>query len=237
MNNSGEAVAALAHYYKVAQGWGAVAALARLSQCWGGPASKAPSAGVDERRGGCGQRMRMRRNNNNPDPWHHLQVPSTHILVVADDLDLPLATVRLRQRGGHGGQVGEAFFILRWRWYKGGREGVCRWQGPACQQGRRRHHQLGRRCCLDEGRRRGWCGRARVLRLCSPLCRTRAPRSPPAQNGLRSIIERLGNTQEFPRLKIGIGRPSGDGPASITGLQCRASRPPSPPLSRAPLPP
>mmetsp|Transcript_4472 Transcript_4472/g.12172 ORF Transcript_4472/g.12172 Transcript_4472/m.12172 type:complete len:320 (-) Transcript_4472:144-1103(-) len=60
------------------------------------------------------------------------KVPSTHILVVADDLDLPVGTVRLRQRGGHGGQ-----------------------------------------------------------------------------NGLRSIIERLGNSQEFPRIKIGIGRPAG----------------------------
>eukprot|EP00983_Pelagomonas_calceolata_P052040 1142668-Pelagomonas_calceolata.AAC.4 len=29
------------------------------------------------------------------------------------------------------------------------------------------------------------------------------------QNGLRSIIERLGNSQEFPRIKIGIGRPAG----------------------------
>ena len=36
------------------------------------------------------------------------------------------------------------------------------------------------------------------------------------QNGLRSIIERMGNTQEFPRLKIGIGRPpSGNAAAHV----------------------
>lgn len=59
------------------------------------------------------------------------KIPSSQVLVISDDLDLPVATLRLRASGGHGGH-----------------------------------------------------------------------------NGLRSIIQRLGNTQEFPRLKIGIGRPS-----------------------------
>lgn len=29
-------------------------------------------------------------------------------------------------------------------------------------------------------------------------------------NGLRSIMERMGNTQDFPRIKVGIGRPAGE---------------------------
>lgn len=33
-------------------------------------------------------------------------------------------------------------------------------------------------------------------------------------NGLRSIMERMGNTQEFPRIKIGIGRPAGQLPVA-----------------------
>jgi len=59
------------------------------------------------------------------------QVPPEHLLVAYDDLDLPLGTVRLRPKGGHGGH-----------------------------------------------------------------------------KGMKSIIERLG-TQEFPRLRLGIGRPPG----------------------------
>ena len=59
------------------------------------------------------------------------KVPPEHLLVAYDDLDLPLGTVRLRPKGGHGGH-----------------------------------------------------------------------------KGMRSIIERLG-TQEFPRLRLGIGRPPG----------------------------
>lgn len=31
-------------------------------------------------------------------------------------------------------------------------------------------------------------------------------------NGMRSIIQRLGNTHDFPRVRIGIGRPSGQQP-------------------------
>ncbi len=59
------------------------------------------------------------------------KVPPERLLVAYDDLDLPLGTVRLRPKGGHGGH-----------------------------------------------------------------------------KGMRSIIERLG-TQEFPRLRLGIGRPPG----------------------------
>lgn len=36
----------------------------------------------------------------------HLQVPAEQVLVIADDLDLPLGKVRLRQKGGHGGHNG-----------------------------------------------------------------------------------------------------------------------------------
>lgn len=40
--------------------------------------------------------------------------------------------------------------------------------------------------------------------------RLRAKGGHGGHNGLRSIIERMGNSQEFPRLKIGIGRPAGE---------------------------
>ncbi|KAG2485648.1 hypothetical protein HYH03_015620 [Edaphochlamys debaryana] len=63
------------------------------------------------------------------------RVPPSRVLVVSDDLDQPVAQVRLRQRGGHGGH-----------------------------------------------------------------------------NGLRSIIDRMGGSQDFPRIKVGIGRPSGPMP-------------------------
>ena len=36
----------------------------------------------------------------------HVQVPAEQVLVIADDLDLPLGKVRLRQKGGHGGHNG-----------------------------------------------------------------------------------------------------------------------------------
>ena len=35
-----------------------------------------------------------------------MQVPAEQVLVIADDLDLPLGKVRLRQKGGHGGHNG-----------------------------------------------------------------------------------------------------------------------------------
>jgi PTH1 family peptidyl-tRNA hydrolase len=62
---------------------------------------------------------------------HFYKIPLTSLLVLSDDLDLPFGTIRIRARGGPGGQ-----------------------------------------------------------------------------RGMSSIIERLG-TQEFPRLRIGIGRPPG----------------------------
>ncbi len=40
--------------------------------------------------------------------------------------------------------------------------------------------------------------------------RLRAKGGHGGHNGLRSITERLGNTQDYPRLKVGIGRPSGE---------------------------
>ncbi len=40
-------------------------------------------------------------------------------------------------------------------------------------------------------------------------------------NPWRSIIARMGNTQEFPRLKVGIGRPVGDLPIATYVLQVR----------------
>jgi PTH1 family peptidyl-tRNA hydrolase len=62
---------------------------------------------------------------------HFYKIPLTNLLVLSDDLDLPFGTIRIRARGGPGGQ-----------------------------------------------------------------------------RGMSSIIERLG-TQEFPRLRVGIGRPPG----------------------------
>ncbi|GLC33765.1 hypothetical protein PLESTB_000113100 [Pleodorina starrii] len=78
------------------------------------------------------------------------RVPPGRVLVVADDLDQPVAQVRLRQKGGHGGH-----------------------------------------------------------------------------NGLRSIIDRMGGSQDFPRIKIGIGRPSGPMPIASYVLQpfSKAERP------------
>ncbi|GAX82626.1 hypothetical protein CEUSTIGMA_g10052.t1 [Chlamydomonas eustigma] len=70
------------------------------------------------------------------------KVPPSRILVVSDDLDQPTASIKLKQRGGHGGH-----------------------------------------------------------------------------NGLRSIIERMSNSQDFPRLKIGIGRPAGELPVASYVLQ------------------
>jgi len=60
------------------------------------------------------------------------KIPKQRVLVISDDLDQPLAAVRLRGKGGHGGH-----------------------------------------------------------------------------NGLRSIIHHMGGSQEFARIKIGIGRPTG----------------------------
>ncbi|GFR49518.1 hypothetical protein Agub_g11561, partial [Astrephomene gubernaculifera] len=70
------------------------------------------------------------------------RVSPGRLLVLADDLDLPLAQVRLRQKGGHGGH-----------------------------------------------------------------------------NGLRSIIDRLGGSSDFPRIKVGIGRPTGHMPIASYVLQ------------------
>lgn len=72
----------------------------------------------------------------------YYKVPAARILVVSDDLDLPVAAVRLRQKGGHGGH-----------------------------------------------------------------------------NGLRSIMQHLQGTHDFPRLKIGIGRPQGQLPVASYVLQ------------------
>ncbi|KAG2435043.1 hypothetical protein HYH02_012040 [Chlamydomonas schloesseri] len=46
-------------------------------------------------------------------------------------------------------------------------------------------------------------------------------------NGLRSIIDRMGGTQDFPRIKIGIGRPAGPIPIASYVLQpfSKAERP------------
>lgn len=70
------------------------------------------------------------------------RVPPQRVLVISDDLDMPVAQIRLRQKGGHGGH-----------------------------------------------------------------------------NGLRSIIDRMGGTQDFPRLKVGIGRPTGPMPIASYVLQ------------------
>ena len=72
----------------------------------------------------------------------YCQVPTQQILVVSDDLDLPLGKVRLRGKGGHGGH-----------------------------------------------------------------------------NGMRSITQHLSGSQEFPRLKVGIGRPAGQLPVAEFVLQ------------------
>ena len=69
-------------------------------------------------------------------------MPTQQILVVYDDLDLPLGKVRLRGKGGHGGH-----------------------------------------------------------------------------NGMRSITQHLSGSQDFPRIKIGIGRPAGQLPVAAFVLQ------------------
>ncbi|EFJ49268.1 hypothetical protein VOLCADRAFT_59597 [Volvox carteri f. nagariensis] len=78
------------------------------------------------------------------------RVPPSRVLVVSDDLDQPVAQVRIRAKGGHGGH-----------------------------------------------------------------------------NGLRSIIDRMGGAQDFPRIKVGIGRPSGPMPIATYVLQpfSKAERP------------
>ena len=43
----------------------------------------------------------------------YLKVPLTNLLVIHDDLDLPLGTLRIRQSGGAGGQRGMASIINR----------------------------------------------------------------------------------------------------------------------------
>ena len=75
-----------------------------------------------------------------------LQIPSQQVLVVYDDLDLPIGKVRLRGKGGHGGH-----------------------------------------------------------------------------NGMRSIVQHLKGSQDFPRLKIGIGRPAGQLPVASFVLQASCS--------------
>lgn len=53
--------------------------------------------------------------------------------------------------------------------------------------------------------------------LDSPLgrVRLRAKGGHGGHNGLRSIVQHLGGTHDFPRLKVGIGRPLPDGPVSV----------------------
>ncbi len=77
------------------------------------------------------------------------QVPTQRILVLADDLDIPHAALRMRPKGGHGGH-----------------------------------------------------------------------------NGLRSIMERMGNTQDFPRIKLGIGRPSSERALAAASVARRPLRAP-----------
>jgi peptidyl-tRNA hydrolase, PTH1 family len=53
--------------------------------------------------------------------------------------------------------------------------------------------------------------------LDSPLgrVRLRAKGGHGGHNGLRSIVQHLGGTHDFPRLKVGIGRPAPDSPVSV----------------------
>ena len=71
-----------------------------------------------------------------------VQIPPQRVLVIYDDLDLPLGKVRLRAKGSHGGH-----------------------------------------------------------------------------NGMRSIMQHMKGAQDFPRLKIGIGRPEGRMPVAAFVLQ------------------
>lgn len=71
-----------------------------------------------------------------------MQIPPQRVLVIYDDLDLPLGKVRLRAKGSHGGH-----------------------------------------------------------------------------NGMRSIMQHMKGAQDFPRLKIGIGRPEGRMPVAAFVLQ------------------
>lgn len=119
MNNSGEAVQALARFYRVCErGWrheaGFAGAGSGRRRQWGRGRewhAVSPQAGGRGHDGLATQHTVLRvplTLHAPPSLLHSItaaQVPSTHILVVADDLDLPLGTVRLRQRGGHGGQV------------------------------------------------------------------------------------------------------------------------------------
>lgn len=113
MNNSGEAVAALAKFYKVrghSEGATGNECLILVGLCLPNLAPLSSSS----------------------TSWNTVQVPLNRILVIADDLDIPHAALRVRPKGGHGGH-----------------------------------------------------------------------------NGLRSIMARMGNSQDFPRIKLGIGRPAG----------------------------
>lgn len=73
-----------------------------------------------------------------------VQIPTQQVLVIYDDLDLPLGKVRLRAKGSHGGH-----------------------------------------------------------------------------NGMRSIVQHMKGSQDFPRLKIGIGRPQGQVPVAAFVLQVK----------------
>ncbi|KAL6753420.1 peptidyl-tRNA hydrolase [Haematococcus lacustris] len=57
------------------------------------------------------------------------------------------------------------------------------------------------------------------LDLDNAVLRLRAKGGHGGHNGLRSISERMGNTQDFPRLKLGIGRPPGQLPVAAWVLQ------------------
>lgn len=131
MNNSGEAVSALARFYKV--GTPVISRQGFYVLVCHETGGEGRDGRWEDRNRGAAAVQGSRHAPNAPLLLPMCtQVPLGRILVIADDLDIPHATLRLRAKGGHGGH-----------------------------------------------------------------------------NGLRSIIERMGNSQEFPRLKVGIGRPAG----------------------------
>ena len=57
--------------------------------------------------------------------------------------------------------------------------------------------------------------------------RLRAKGGHGGHNGMRSIIQNLKGSQEFPRLKVGIGRPAGQLPVASFVLQVSQAAPPT----------